>query len=345
MGRAPRRTSISARASAARASSAATIAGSSASCSRYAFGNAAKSSDAATPSAASVARNADAPASCERSGAPSWRANHSPARLFQRRSRIPVCHHLRIFVGNELHVERVAHRAEHHRGEHGREEPPMPARFSWITPSSSSPKVTASQVADATVASSQHPVAAGSSTSSRATASVSARSRRAISSAERRSASVCPARNCRRAWLRWNPTIGNERQRGDRGQEHDVRRPMAPVAGQPGDEVRQGRARRTLRTTPCRGRGADSARRARRAASAAARAACQAPARAPPPALRRRRIARRDRARDTGRSPRRALAAARARRASRSAASSVAWRTSSAGRFGDSKGSRPLTAR
>ena len=35
-----------------------------------------------------------APASCERSGAPSRRASHSPMRLFQRRARIPSCHHL-----------------------------------------------------------------------------------------------------------------------------------------------------------------------------------------------------------------------------------------------------------
>jgi hypothetical protein len=78
---------------------AATVAGSSASCSRYAFGSAAKSSDAATPSAASVARNAPPPTARECSGAPRRRANHCPARLFQRRSRIPVCHPSRIRVG------------------------------------------------------------------------------------------------------------------------------------------------------------------------------------------------------------------------------------------------------
>ena len=82
---------------------------------------------------------------------------------------------------------------------------PRGVRFSWIVPARSSPKVTASQVADATVAICS---ARWDGASARASASVSARSRRATSSAARRSARVCPARNCRRAWLRWNPTIG-----------------------------------------------------------------------------------------------------------------------------------------
>ena len=85
--------------------------------------SAAKSSDAATPSAASVARNAPRADARERSGAPSFFASHSPARLFQRRSRIPVCHHSRMLGGNELHVECVAHRAEQHRGEERAEDP------------------------------------------------------------------------------------------------------------------------------------------------------------------------------------------------------------------------------
>ena len=140
------------------------IAGSSASCSRYAFGSAANSSAAATPSAASVARNTPPPTARERSGAPSCRASHSPARLFQRRSRIPVCHQLAdAWSGMNCTSSALLTAPSSIVVSTGTSDPARcRSRFSWIAPEMSSPNVTASQVADATVREPQQPVRSGS---------------------------------------------------------------------------------------------------------------------------------------------------------------------------------------
>ena len=118
------------------------------------FGSAAKSSDAATPSAASVARNADAPASARALRRAEPAREPLPSAAVPEAIADPRLPPLADPVGNELHVERVAHRAEQHRAEHGREDEhdaDLGSRGSL--PGASSPKVTASQVAEATVAS------------------------------------------------------------------------------------------------------------------------------------------------------------------------------------------------
>ena len=153
----------------------------------------------ATPSAASVARNTPPPTARERSGAPSRRASHSPARLFQRRSRIPVCHQSRSFVGMNCTSSALLTAPSSSVLSTGTKIQTRLVRFSWIVPwkhqhdrhGEPGRRGDRGQVAACD--------AEAGSFSSRTSASLSTRSRRAISSAERRSASVCPARNCRRA--------------------------------------------------------------------------------------------------------------------------------------------------
>ena len=171
--------------------------------------------------------------------------------------------------------------------------------------------------------------------SSRDAASVSARSRRAMSRAVRRSASVYPALNCRRAWLRWNPTTGRS------GAVVIAARSNGSANRLPeslGGEVADRQGRRTVPTTRDRAPAEDSGCRARRAAKAAVPASSRAPERVRRRAPRHRRSVRQGRVRDTGRSPSLNAGGSPGAACVTLGGGSLAWRTQQGGQVGRLEG-------